>query len=77
MIIFEGPTSPTDEQELIFLKPEEIAEKTGMSVQFILSHCRKNSPKSPVLDAYLLGGKYRVSVVEAKRWAEEMRIKRS
>lgn len=77
MIVHEGPNSPTDEQDQMFISVEELARKSNMSREFILTHCRKNNPKTPTLDAYLLGGKYRFSVTDCERWLAEMKLRRS
>jgi hypothetical protein len=72
-----GPNSPTHEQEAIFLTPEDVSRTSGMSKEFVLSHCRKNNPRKPILDAYLIGGKYRFSVSEVQDWIAAMKLKRS
>jgi len=42
-----------------WMTPEQVAEHISLSPVYVRAHSRRNNPKSPVLKATMIGGRYR------------------
>lgn len=54
-----------------WMTPEQVAEHIGLSPVYVRAHSRRRNPKSPIIKATMIGGRYRYKFEDVEAFIAE------